>query len=258
MDSPQNQWLSAWEFRRVDIEILPPFTSPVNNPPPRPLLLANSMSDSRPTQFDNVYFNLSKDRGRLRLHSTGLGWKSSSSTPSDQPFTVPASEVRRAIWSHASRGFSLKIFLRNGTNILFDGFEETQQDKVASSMKEHFQVTVENREHSLRGWNWGKAKFEGSELVFQVGTRPGFEVPLSKVSNTNLVGKTEVAVEFSLAKEGEKAETGDELVEMRFYVPGMKEKDKDGSDAEEDEAAAAAADNDDDDEKPEEVTAASV
>jgi len=117
-------------------------------------------------------------------------------------------------------------------------------------MKEHFNVTVENRERSLRGWNWGKAKFEGNELVFQVGTRPGFEVPLSKVSNTNLVGKTEVAVEFALPKEGEKKEweQGDELVEMRFYVPGMKE--KDGSDAENAE--------EEEEEEEEEVTAASV
>ena len=207
------------------------------------------MADSRPTQFDNVYLNLSKHRGRLRLHPSGLGWKSSSATPSE-PYTVPASDIRRAIWSHASRGYSLKIILRNSNSIIIDGFEESQQERVAASMKEHFNVTVENREHSLRGWNWGKAKFEGNELVFQVGTRPGFEVPLSKVSNTNLVGKTEVAVEFSLPKEGEKKEweQGDELVEMRFYVPGMKE--KDGSDVENVE--------EDEEEQSEEVTAASV
>ena len=211
-----------------------------------------SMADSRPTQFDDVYLNLSKHRGRLRLHTSGLGWKSSSSTPSE-PYTVPASDIRRAIWSHASRGYSLKIILRNSNSIIIDGFNETQQERVAASMKEHFNVAVENREHSLRGWNWGKAKFEGNELVFQVGTRSGFEVPLSKVSNTNLVGKTEVAVEFSLPKEGEKKEwdQGDELVEMRFYVPGMKEKDKDGSDVEN-------AGEDEEEEQSEEVTAASV
>jgi structure-specific recognition protein 1 len=209
------------------------------------------MADSRPTQFDDVYLNLSKHRGRLRLHTAGLGWKSSSSAPAE-PYTVPASDIRRAIWSHASRGYSLKIILRNSNSIIIDGFDESQQERVAASMKEHFNVTVENREHSLRGWNWGKAKFEGNELVFQVGTRPGFEVPLSKVSNTNLVGKTEVAVEFSVPKEGEKKdwEQGDELVEMRFYVPGMKEKDKDGSDVENAE--------EDEEEPEEEVTAASV
>ena len=78
--------------------------------------------------------------------------------------------------------------------------------------------------------------------------RPAFEIPYSEISNTNLAGKNEVAVEFSLPAGG--AETGtnghlggarsrgrkagaakDQLVEMRFYIPGTvakKEKDEDG------------------------------
>ena len=215
------------------------------------------MADHRPTQFDNVFLNLSKHRGRLRLHPSGLGWKSSSATPSD-PFTVPASDIRRAVWTPAARGYALRIILRNGSSITLDGFEDNAQDKVFASMKEHFNITVENREHSLRGWNWGKARFEGNELAFQVGARNSFEIPLGKVSNTNLVGKTEVAVEFALPKEGEKKEfeQGDELVEIRFYVPGMKEKDKEGSqDGAEDEEEEK---DEVEDEEKEEVTAASV
>jgi structure-specific recognition protein 1 len=232
-----------------------------SSPKPRPntqestrrqfLSSVEEMSDSKPTQFDNVFLNLSKHRGRLRLHTSGLGWKSSVS---NDPYTVPASDVRRAIWSSAARGFSLKIGLRNGNIITFDGFEESEADRVAASMKDHFNVTVEHRDHSLKGWNWGKAKFEGNELLFQVSGRPAFEVPFSKVSNTNLVGKTEVAIEFALPKEGDKKEfdsVGDELVEMRFYVPGMKEKEKEGSDAEADEDADA-------NEEVEETSAATV
>jgi structure-specific recognition protein 1 len=208
------------------------------------LITSIIMTDSKPTQFDDVYLNLSKSKGRLRLHTSGLGWK----PPSGDPYTVPASDIRRAIWSHFSRGYSLKIILKNATSLIIDGFEESQADRVASAMKDHFDVVVENREHSLKGWNWGKAKFEGNELVFQVGARPGFEVPLAKVSNTNLVGKTEVAVELALQKEreGKEWEQIDELVEMRFYVPGLKEKDDDASDVEpatdeepEDQSAAA-------------------
>jgi len=215
------------------------------------------MTDSKPTQFDNVFLNPSKHRGRLRLHTSGLGWKSSSSTASD-PYTVPASDIRRAIWYSASRGHALKIILRNGSSIILDGFEESMQEKVSAAMKEHFNITLEHREHSLKGWNWGKAKFEGNELVFQISGRPGFEVPLSKVSNTNLVGKNEVAVEFALAKEAESKNKdvvqGDELVEMRFYVPGMKEKEKaEGSDAEDGEKG-----EDGEEEEEEETTAANV
>jgi structure-specific recognition protein 1 len=232
------------------------------------------MADSRrPTQFDDVFLNLSKHRGRLRLHPSGLGWKSSSAATASDPFTVPASDIRRAIWTHAARGYALRIILRNGSNIVLDGFDEAVQDRVFASMKEHFNVSVENREHSLRGWNWGKARFEGNELAFQVGARNLFEIPLGKVSNTNLVGKTEVAVEFALPKDGEKKEFehGDELVEIRFYVPGMKEKEKgEGSENGDDEdkekekkKEKETRDEDegedgDEDEEQEEVTAASV
>ena len=90
----------------------------------------------------------------------------------------------------------------------------------------------------MRGWNWGKAEFGKAELTFNVQNRPAFEVPYSEVSNTNLAGKNEVAVEFALPSDstpngangqpegstknrGRKAGAGrDELVEMRFYIPG--------------------------------------
>lgn len=214
------------------------------------------MADNKPTQFDGVYLNLSKHQGRLRLHTSGLGWKSSHPTNASDPYTVPASDIRRAIWSAASRDHALKIVLRNGSSVFLDGFPETAADKVAAAIKDHFGVAVENREHSLRGWNWGKAKFEGNELVFQVGSRAGFEVPLTRVSNTNLVGKNEVAVEFNTGKDGGGKDEvkGDELVEMRFYVPGMKEKEKgEGSDGEDGEKA-----DDGEEEGGEEMTAANV
>lgn len=104
------------------------------------------------------------------------------------------------------------------------------------------------------------------ELAFNVQNRPAFEIPYSEISNTNLAGKNEVAVEFSLPAGGNETGTNghlggarsrgrkagaakDQLVEMRFYIPGTvtkkeKEKDEDGeeksvdgSDVEEQNAA---------------------
>ena len=116
----------------------------------------------------------------------------------------------------------------------------------------------------MRGWNWGKGEFGKSELAFNVQNRPAFEIPYSEISNTNLAGKNEVAVEFSLPAGGTETGTNghlggarsrgrkagaakDQLVEMRFYIPGIvakKEKDEDGeeksvdgSDVEEQNAA---------------------
>jgi structure-specific recognition protein 1 len=111
-------------------------------------------------------------------------------------------------------------------------------ERTAKAFKLWYGVALEQREHALRGWNWGKAEFGKAELSFNVQNRPAFEIPYSEVSNTNLAGKNEVAVEFALPSDsavngtkgqpegstknrGRKAGAGrDELVEMRFYIPG--------------------------------------
>ena len=91
--------------------------------------------------------------------------------------------------------------------------------------------------------------------------RPAFEVPYSEIGNTNLAGRNEIAVEMSLPLKaedtgtnghfggargkGKKAGAGkDQLVEMRFYIPGLATKkeaegDDAASDAGEEEKSAA-------------------
>lgn len=106
---------------------------------------------------------------------------------------------------------------------------------MSKAFKVWYGVAIEQREHAIRGWNWGKAEFTKAELAFNVQNRPAFEIPYSEISNTNLAGKNEVAVEFALPADekanghiegstknrGRKAAAGpDELVEMRFYIPG--------------------------------------
>lgn len=128
--------------------------------------------------------------------------------------------------------------------------------------KNWYSTNLETKEHALRGWNWGKAEFGKAELAFNVQNRPAFEIPYSEISNTNLAGKNEVAVEFSLPAGGDEGANGslggakgkgkkagagkDQLVEMRFYIPGTatkKETVEDGeaqSDAEDEEEQNAA------------------
>jgi Structure-specific recognition protein (SSRP1) len=123
-------------------------------------------------------------------------------------------------------------------------------ERASKCFKIWYGVNLESREHALRGWNWGKAEFGKAELAFNVQNRPAFEIPYSEISNTNLAGKNEVAVEFNLGAEpttnganghkegstrnrGRKAAAGrDELVEMRLYVPGTVAKKEKAEDAE--------------------------
>jgi structure-specific recognition protein 1 len=135
-------------------------------------------------------------------------------------------------------------------------------DRLTKVFKNWYSTNLETKEHALRGWNWGKAEFGKAELAFNVQNRPAFEIPYSEISNTNLAGKNEVAVEFSLPAGGDEGANGslggakgkgkkagagkDQLVEMRFYIPGTttkKETMEDGeapSDAEDEEEQNAA------------------
>lgn len=138
---------------------------------------------------------------------------------------------------------------RNDGVVQLDGFKQDDFDRVAKVFKTWYGINLDSREHALRGWNWGKADFGKAELTFNVANRPAFEVPYTEVSNTNLAGKNEVAVDFSLPADGDAATNGqlggakfrgkksagarDQLVEMRFYIPGVttkKEKKEDGED----------------------------
>ncbi|KAL2052254.1 hypothetical protein ABVK25_007413 [Lepraria finkii] len=194
--------------------------------------------------FERIHLDLSKQPGKCRIAETGLGWKPSGG---GDTFTLDASNIGGAQWSRAAKGYELKILSRTSGVIQLDGFDQDDFDRVTKSFKLFYGINLESKEHALRGWNWGKGEFGKAELAFNVQNRPAFEIPYSEISNTNLAGKNEVAVEFSLPVGG--AETGtnghlgarsrgrkagaakDQLVEMRFYIPGTvakKEKDEDG------------------------------
>lgn len=121
-------------------------------------------------------------------------------------------------------------------------------DRVTAAFKRWYTINLEHKEHSLRGWNWGKAEFGKYELAFNVQSRPAFEIAYTEIQNTNLAGKNEVAVELAMpahdddtgtnghlggarAKGKKSGGARDELVEMRFYIPGTvtkREKKEDG------------------------------
>ncbi|RPB27707.1 SSrecog-domain-containing protein [Terfezia boudieri ATCC MYA-4762] len=198
--------------------------------------------------FENIYLDLSRVGGRCRFGASGMGWKpnpkgANAKDLKDQNmelWTLEAHEFIQAHWSRASKGYELKVFTRAMGIVQLDGFEQDDLDRVREVVKRFYNINVEHKEHALKGWNWGKAEFSKHELHFNVANKPAFEIPYSEVSNLNLAGKAEVAVEFASGdgkKKKNKATAGvDQLVEMRFFVPGTVKKGdgEDGDDASED------------------------
>lgn len=174
------------------------------------------------TDFEKIYLNQSRLTGRMRIADSGLGWKAAQlgDSTNNAPFLLPSEEILTAHWSRGSRGYELRVQTKNGGVVSLDGFEQEDFAKMKQELQRNFQIALEHKEHSLRGWNWGQTDLARNELVFQVNNKPSFELPYADISNSNLTGKNEVAVEFNL---GDDSKAGDELVEMRFYIPGVVE-----------------------------------
>ena len=102
--------------------------------------------------FENIYLDLSKESGRCRFAESGLGWKP---TAGGDTFTLDNAEIVSAHWSRAVKGQEVKILSRSHGVIQLDGFSSDDFDRISKALKYWFGVTLEHKEHALRGWNWG-------------------------------------------------------------------------------------------------------
>ncbi|KAK3719521.1 FACT complex subunit [Vermiconidia calcicola] len=218
-----------------------PLTEVVNESRP-----AGAHTDSYRESFNDIYLDLSKEPGKCRIAESGLGWKPHNG----ETFTLDKSEFINAQWSRAAKGYELKVFARNAGVVLLDGFKQEDYDALQKCFKVWYGVELVQKEHALRGWNWGRSEIGRNELTFNVRNQPAFEIPYTEISNTNLAGKNEVAVEFSLPTDGDDTGTNghlggartkgkkmggavDQLTEMRFYIPGTETRNKKNDEGEE-------------------------
>lgn len=148
--------------------------------------------------------------GRLKLHKGGVIFKANKTGKLDQ---AAVADIESTQWMRVARGFELNVALTNGSQFKFEGFKEGDYDQLAAFLKKHFQMNLEEIELSVKGWNWGVAKFKGSSLSFEVDEKPAFIVPLKDVSQAT-TGKNEVTLEFHQHDDAQIC-----LMEMRFYIP---------------------------------------
>ena len=108
------------------------------------------------------------------------------------------------------------------------------------TLDDYYNIKLETRDPALKGYNWGKAIVQSNDIEFLVQNKTAFEIPLSAVANSNIAGKNEVAVELTPGPAFQRDPTNlsarvpDEMVEIRFFVPGKSVKAR-GSDAGSDE-----------------------
>ncbi|TFY70954.1 hypothetical protein EVG20_g2044 [Dentipellis fragilis] len=172
------------------------------------------------TQFDRIFHGLSTDVGKFRVAASGMAWKAEERGDS---IALSSADIKWAQWLRVARGFQLRVGLKDRRKETFDGFEREDHDKLTSILKQHFGVILEPQEISFKGWNWGITDFRGDDLAFLVSNKTSFELPLQNVANSNIAGRTEVSMEFlnpSDADQRPAKGAPDEMVEIRFFVPG--------------------------------------
>ncbi|KAM4636764.1 FACT complex subunit SSRP1 [Discoglossus pictus] len=163
-------------------------------------------------EFNDIYQEVkgSMNDGRLRLSRAGLMYKNSKTGKVEN---IASSDVAEGVWRRVALGYGIKLLTRAGHVYKYDGFRETEYEKVSEYFKSHFQVDLVEKDLCVKGWNWGSVRFGGQLLSFDVGEQPAFELPLSNVSQCT-TGKNEVTLEFHQNDDSEVS-----LMEIRFYVP---------------------------------------
>ncbi|OUM58303.1 hypothetical protein PIROE2DRAFT_48058, partial [Piromyces sp. E2] len=155
--------------------------------------------------------------GKLKLATNGLAWRNSNT---GNIITVLQNDMKKFSWYRVAKNYEVKLQCNNGIIYKFDGFAKEDYEGLASFIKSHYRIVLEQKELSLRGWNWGRTEFQGTQLSFLVGNRQVFEIPLTEVANTTST-RNEVALEFTQPETGGKKIKEDTITEMRFYIPGM-------------------------------------
>ncbi|OAD58135.1 FACT complex subunit Ssrp1 [Eufriesea mexicana] len=156
--------------------------------------------------------------GRLKLTDQHLIFKNQKTGKVEQ---ISATDMEMVNYQKFIGTWGLRIFLKNGTLHRFRGFKEGDQEKIAKFFTQNYKKDMLEKELSLKGWNWGTARFNGSVLSFDVGHHTAFEIPLYDVSQCN-TGKNEVTLEFHQNDDAPVS-----LMEMRFHIPVSDSADQD-------------------------------
>lgn len=130
--------------------------------------------------------------GKLKMTDQNIIFKNSKTGKVEQ---IPSSEFDVVNFQNFAGTWGVRLFLKNGTLHRFVGFKDSEKEKIAKFFSSSYKIDMLERELSMKGWNWGTAKFTGSVLSFDIGQSTAFEIPLNYVSQCS-AGKNEITMEF--------------------------------------------------------------
>eukprot|EP00096_Caligus_rogercresseyi_P007817 TRINITY_DN2590_c0_g1_i2.p1 TRINITY_DN2590_c0_g1~~TRINITY_DN2590_c0_g1_i2.p1 ORF type:complete len:723 (+),score=269.36 TRINITY_DN2590_c0_g1_i2:105-2273(+) len=149
--------------------------------------------------------------GKLKLTDEKISFKHAEK---GKVSTIPMENIELVNWQRMAGSWGIRIFDKEGDLTRFAGFKDAERERLAKFFSQSYKKEMLNRELSVKGWNWGVPKFNGSVLSFEVGGKSdAFEIPLNCV-NQCVTGRNEVTLEFNVNEDA-----AVNLSELRFFIP---------------------------------------
>lgn len=148
--------------------------------------------------------------GTLKVNKSGLVWKKDGG---GRTVEVPAGEITGFQWVILPKTCMLLTKRKEASALSFIGLREVD----LSAIKNLNLGPIEESPLAVSGHNWGSMEVDGASLVFKVGGKPSFVIPLPDVAQVNQ-GRDEVLVQFPIDDTGA-SDREDSLVEVAFHIP---------------------------------------
>ncbi|GMS89802.1 hypothetical protein PENTCL1PPCAC_11977 [Pristionchus entomophagus] len=157
-------------------------------------------------------------QGSVKLSDSSVAFRNEST---GKVLTAPVAELHGVEWARLATTPGLRLVFEapdddhkamQRTNLRIGGFKEKDQERISKFIENNWNKRVKEREHSIKGWNYGEANIKGPNLEFSVDGKLAFEVPLTNV-NKCVAAKNEATLEFQDNDDAPVA-----LTEMRFFM----------------------------------------
>jgi len=63
-----------------------------------------------------------------------------------------------------ARNYQMRIGTQK-TRTTFDGFLRDDHERLSNLCKQYYNITIETKDTSVRGWNWGVAEVQGKHKL---------------------------------------------------------------------------------------------
>lgn len=171
--------------------------------------------------FHNIRGDFNSDLGIFRINGVVFGWRNPKTK---EVIELKAQFVDELEWvRYSQRDYGLVVTTTDRDRYEFVGFRDPDFEVLSSYMKRNWRRNLTLSKHGCKGWHWGQYSLKNKRFRFDVDGRKSFEIPLKELAAVN-TSRSDLSIELR-TQDISQGVSEDQLVEIRFCVPPLKEGD---------------------------------